>query len=188
VYNGMGLAYAVEGKAKSITCIEINADYVRVGKKIVPSANWIHADIFNIDFAQFGIFDCAISNPPFGTVKETGYAGKYKGGQFEYKVMELASRLARYGVFIIPQMSANFEYSGKPSFREVESPKATAFREQTKIVMQPNCGIDTSIYKDQWRGVSPICEIVICEFPEIDNSQEQIESAQADLFDSLLAA
>lgn len=171
---GIGsLAYAVEQKVESLVCVEINADYLRIGKKIVPNAIWIHASTFDSIVLGLEEFDIAISNPPFGNVKEDGYKGSYKGGQFEYKVIELSSRFARYGVFILPQGSANFEYSGKQNFREIESKKAKTFREQTGIVMQPSCGIDTSVYKNEWRGVSPVCEIVICEFdsPGICNAK-----------------
>lgn len=173
---GIGsLSYAIEEMVDSIVCVEINADYIRIGKRIVPDALWIHASVFDPCVLDLGLFDWAISNPPFGAIKEDGYKGRYRGGQFEYKVMEIASRIARNGAFILPQMSANFTYSGKPCYEEVESAKAKAFREQTGILMQPNCGIDTSIYKDDWRGVSPVCEVVICEFCPIEKQEESIQ-------------
>lgn len=173
---GIGsLSYAVEHKADRLVCIEINADYIRIGKRIVPEATWVHASVFDLDCESLGLFDVAISNPPFGNIKGDGFKGKYAGSNFEYKVMEMASRLANYGVFILPQGSANFEYSGKQEFREIESDKAKKFREQTGILMQPNCGIDTAIYKDDWRGVSPICEIVCCEFEQVDEVVEPIQ-------------
>lgn len=178
---GIGsLSYAVEQKVEKLVCVEINADYLRIGKRIVPNATWINASIFDLDLDDLGLFDVAISNPPFGNIKGDGFNGKYSGSQFEYKVMEIASRLASYGVFILPQASANFEYSGKQNFKEIESDKAKKFREQTGILMQPNCGIDTAIYKDDWRGVSPICEIVCCEFDAKDSAV--IDAPQLNLF------
>jgi predicted RNA methylase len=177
---GIGaLSYAVEHKVDSLVCVEINADYLRIGKKIVPGATWVHASAFSPAVLGLGFFDIAISNPPFGAITEDDYTGIYRGGQFEYKIMELASRVARYGVFILPQASANFEYSGKRYFRSIESAKAKAFREQTGIIMQPNCGIDTAIYKNDWRGVSPICEIVICEFPQAEDQPKKVAAAPA---------
>jgi hypothetical protein len=178
---GIGaLSYAVEHKVESLTCIEINPDYLRIGKKIVPDATWLNCSVFDAQVLALGLFDCAISNPPFGTIKGDDYRGAYKGSQFEYKVMEIASRLARYGAFILPATSANFEYSGKQCYREVESQKAKVFREQTGILMQPSCGIDTAIYQDDWRGVSPICEVVVCEFAQ--KPAEAVDSRQHDLF------
>lgn len=31
-----------------ITCVEINPEYVRIGKKLLPEATWICADVFDI--------------------------------------------------------------------------------------------------------------------------------------------
>jgi predicted RNA methylase len=167
---GIGmLSYAVEHKCDSLTCVEINAEYIEVGKRILPGANWIHSSVFDVNYSK--LWDWAISNPPFGAIKENSFKGAYSGAQFEYKVMEVASKISHYGAFIIPQMSANFRFSGSQNFKEEESDKARKFREQTGILMEPNCGIDTAMYKDDWKGVSPICEIVICEFEHKPKSQ-----------------
>lgn len=49
------------GRAK-VTCIEVNPDYVAVGRKVFPEATWICASVTEAT----GFYDCAISNPPFG--------------------------------------------------------------------------------------------------------------------------
>jgi len=166
---GIGaLSFACEGKGIAITCVEMCAAYVEVGKRVVPSANWVHADCFSVT----GQFDIAISNPPFGAIKGGAYDGLYTGSNFEYKVISHASKLAKYGVFIIPQMSAPFRYSGEKNYREDENDKAAKFREQTGIIMGPSCGIDTAMYKDDWKGVSPICEVVCCDFETVLEKQQ----------------
>jgi hypothetical protein len=160
---GIGsLSYAVEQNVGSLVCVEMNPEYARIGKMIVPDAEWIVASVFEL--GDVGRFGWAISNPPFGAIPAHGFKGKYTGSQFEYRVIELASRMADFGAFILPQMSAPFRYSGQPGFTHDEGDKARKFREQTGIDMEPNCGIDTSIYRNEWRGVSPVCEIVVCEF------------------------
>ena len=78
----------------------------------------------------------------------------------------LASSLAPYGVFIVPQTSAPFRYSGVQSYARQEDERARKFREQTGIQMEPGCGIDTAAYRAEWKGVSPLCEVVCCEFDE----------------------
>ena len=172
---GIGsLSYAVQKKVGSMVCVELNPEYARIGKMIAPDAEWIVASVFEL--GDVGRFRWAISNPPFGAIPAHGFKGKYTGSQFEYRVIELASRMAEFGAFILPQMSAPFRFSGKQMFTEEESDKARKFREQAGIVMEPNCGIDTSIYKNDWRGVSPVCEIVVCEF------DAPIAEAQNDLF------
>lgn len=163
---GIGrLGFAVEMKTRRLVCVEYCQAYVDVGRRILPDAEWIRGDVFDANlYDGIGGFDCAISNPPFGQIKTGSYEGVYTGGLFEYRVMEMASRLAEYGVFIIPQESAPFRYSGVQSFRAEESDRCRAFAEQTGIEMGPSCGIDTSVYAADWHGVSPKVEIVVCEF------------------------
>lgn len=177
---GIGsLSYAVEQKVGSLVCVELNPEYAKIGKRIVPDAEWIVSSIFNLP--NVGRFLWAISNPPFGKIKSEGFAGKYTGSDFEYRAIEVASRIATLGAFILPQMSAPFRFSGRPYFEEDESDKARKFREQTGITMEPGCGVDTNIHKGEWRGVSPVCEIVVCEFDE-PAKVEQIANPQPDLF------
>jgi hypothetical protein len=164
---GIGmLSFACDRDETDITCVEFCEDYVTVGKRVMPNAKWIHGDVFTV---ELGRYDFAVSNPPFGAIKGDQFKGKYTGGQFEYKVIELASRLVTYGVFILPQQSAPFRLSGVQCYREEETDKPRKFREQTGIVMQPNSGIDTNQYRSAWHGVSPMCEIVCCDFERRDN-------------------
>ncbi|WP_319567021.1 methyltransferase [Cohaesibacter marisflavi] len=161
------------GRAESLTCVEINPAYVEIGKKIVPEANWICASVF--DFAPARRFDCAISNPPFGKARTRSE----KGMDFEFQVIEIASRMAEFGAFILPQTSAGFRYSGERYYLRSESRKFKSFSEKTGITIEPGCGIDTEIYRGDWRGVSPCVEIVVCEFPAPAFSTP----LQTDLFD-----
>ena len=151
-----------------ITCVEINPDYVAVGKKIMPEATWIEASVLDVLDLNLGHFDFAVSNPPFGAVKRPDgkKSPRYTGADFEFHVIDLASHLASFGVFILPQMSAGFDYSGKRAYRRHTSGKAFDFQKKTGLVFQSGCGVDTDFYKSAWRGVSPICEIVCVDFEE----------------------
>ena len=145
-----------------ITCIERNPTFVEVGKKLLPEATWICADVLDkSNYENFDMFDCAISNPPFGKIKSDATSDwlNYKGSEFEYKVIEIGSRIAKTGVYIIPQISCPFQYSGKPSMQWSQSKKYKKFHSETGIEIEPNCGIDVSSYKDDWVGTSIICEI-----------------------------
>jgi len=151
-----------------ITCVELNPDYVAVGKKIMPEANWICASVFDVLGMGLGKFNFAISNPPFGAVKrpEGKRSPRYTGADFEFHVIDIAAHLASYGVFIVPQMSAGFSYSGQRGYSRQVTGKAVDFQEKTGLHFEAGCGIDTAIHKGKWRGVSPICEILCIEFPE----------------------
>lgn len=147
-----------------IVCVERNPDYVAAGRKLLPEATWIEADITALpDLGHFGI---AIGNPPFGNVPRKGGTGRYDGPDFELRAIDIASDLADYGVFIVPQMSAPFAYSGRRSYERTPSAKTKAFEDRTGIVLEMNCGIDASVHKDEWHGVAPAVEIVCVDFVE----------------------
>ncbi|WP_063831995.1 hypothetical protein [Nocardia otitidiscaviarum] len=151
---------------REFVCVERNPDYVRIGKKIMPEAQWVCGDILDVPGMGLGRFDVAIGNPPFGAIKRSKDApGGYTGRKFEYHAIAVAAQVARYGVFIIPQTSAPFRYSGQPCYdghggdREYQK-----FSKATGIVLDANCGIDTSYYDGEWHGVSPRVEIVTADF------------------------
>lgn len=175
------------GTAPEITCVEINPDYIAVGRKLLPEARWVQASVF--DLPPLGHFDCAIGNPPFGAIKRGGMdAPRFKGKQFEYHVIDVASEIADHGVFIIPQMSAPFRYSGSDTYREVKEAGYLAFENKTGIELGANCGIDCSACKDDWHGVAPAVEIVIADFVEARARRAGPPAAQQDLFSMPRAA
>lgn len=149
-----------------ITCVEINPDYVEIGKKLLPDAKWICGDVLDYNFLMsLGHFDCAISNPPFGTIRSK-HRREYSSGEFEYMLIEAAAQIANEGVFVIPQMSAPFIYSGTNNHRWLEGGRGRKFEERTGIKLEFNKGVDTAQYKNDWHGVAPVCEIVCCDFTE----------------------
>lgn len=170
---GIGmLSYAFLGRNRyekeklEIVCVEVNPDYVEVGKKLVPEATWICADVFDVLDMGLGRFDTAISNPPFGNISRKQNSPSYKGKDFEFHVIDIASHLADFGVFIVPQNSAGFNYSGKTYYERQKDGKAVKFQNDTGLRFEAGCGVDTAIYKNEWKGVSPICEIVCVDFTE----------------------
>lgn len=153
-----------------ITCVELNPHYVEVGKKVVPEATWICADVLDPFLPDLlGQFDFAIANPPFGRIANN-YRKSYMSGEFEYMVIEAASRIAKEGAFIIPQMSAPFVYSGTEDHRWLQEGRARTFEKRTGILLEFNQGIDTAYYKNDWHCTAPICEIVCCDFAGTDTS------------------
>ncbi|MFN4017628.1 MAG: methyltransferase [Reyranella sp.] len=181
--GALGFMYSLGKDAIDLTCVEINPDYVAVGRAILPEATWICGDALALP--DLGRFDCAIGNPPFGAIKRSVEGSKYRGRSFEYHVIEAASRVADYGAFIVPQMSAPFIYSGTNSYKATNPDEYAKFSAATGIVLEPNCGIDTSTYADQWRGTSPKVEIVLAEFVK---PVPAVETGQLDMFDRREAA
>jgi len=170
------------GTAPEIVCIENNPEYVAVGRKILPQATWIEASVFDADtIAQLGRFDVAISNPPFGAIRCDGAPRRYRGSDFEFRVLDVASDIAEYGVFVVPQMSAPFSYSGQRTYTETRPARYDRFEAETGIVLEPNCGLDTSIHRGEWHGVAPVVEIVCADFME---ARCRRAPAQRSLFDA----
>ncbi len=149
-------------------CIERNREYVRVGRRVMPEAHWICADVLEIPQMRenLGEFDCAIGNPPFGVIPRAGNApGGYRGRRFEYHVIALASMIARYGVFLIPQIAAPFQLSGGGGYqRGTGDAEYQTFRAATGIELKGNCGIDTSDFRHDWHDAPPVVEIVVADF------------------------
>jgi predicted RNA methylase len=146
------------GKAR-VTCVEINPDYVAVGRKLFPEAEWICGSVEDVR----GQWDCAISNPPFG--KTAKIAGPRYSGEDDLAVVDIAADLARWGVFILPGMSVPFEFSGKPTYRERPSAKSDRFQTATGIILRCE-STDAAFAKDDWRGVSPKVEVCSVDFDE----------------------
>lgn len=165
--------------ARDIVCVEKNPDYVTVGRKILPEATWICADVLAVPTLGLGAFDTAISNPPFGAIARSGDAPGYTGPRFEYHVIAVAATLAQFGAFILPQASAPFRYSGEPYYSEARERECTKFEEQTRIQLGPGAGFDTSIYADSWRGVSPKVEVAVCDFAEREARTEKVPTPAA---------
>lgn len=60
----------VEKKIKEIVAVESNAEYVEIGRKILPQVQWVHGSIFDLELLKkLGFFDIGVSNPPFGNLK-----------------------------------------------------------------------------------------------------------------------
>jgi len=168
---GIGvLSYCVWHRYRGIdiTCVEINPEYVEVGKKLVPQANWVLMDITDLEaLSALGRFDNAISNPPFGRVPS--FKGKssprYHGGEAEFKVIDLAAEVTDAdGVFILPQGSAGFRLSGVQYYERVESDKYKAFAEQTGLNLEAGMGIDTTVHSEGWKSVKPRVEVACVDF------------------------
>ncbi|HSF40340.1 MAG TPA: methyltransferase domain-containing protein [Thermoanaerobaculia bacterium] len=143
-----------------IVCVELNADYVAVGRKVVPEATWIRSDVFDLP-ADLGTFDYAIANPPFGRCKGVPLSGV----PLDLNVVAVAARLARNGVFILPQESCPFVYSGRGGHRPRQSSAYEKLRASVDVVLRCS-SIDCRGYRDLWRGVSPSVEITYFDFDE----------------------
>ena len=59
-----------------------------------------------------------------------------------------------------------FQYSGRPYYERRDSGRGVEFSKATGFEMDAGVGIDTSIFRDQWKDTSIICEIACFDFAE----------------------
>ena len=160
-----------EQTAVRVICVERNYGFVEVGKKLFPEATWIHGDVLDEELIKsLGRFDMAVSNPPFGNIKSDMPSKwlKYKGNEFDLKVVEIAGYLASSAAFILPQMSLPFKYSGPGGFQERATEKYLKFNRETNIEIGPSVGIDCDFYKGDWKGAAPTVEVAeVMEYPVV---------------------
>ncbi|HGV0302849.1 TPA: methyltransferase [Citrobacter freundii] len=154
----------IRNKPSHITCVELNPEYVLIGKRVLPQAEWITGDALQYTPDRF--YRVAYGNPQFGKINTSGaYTGRYTGSEFEYKIIDRAREYSSYGVWIVPQGSAGFKYSGHTYYdRSIQSAKYTKFEKDTGLILHPGVGIDTSIYRDQWNGTKVTCESVLVDY------------------------
>jgi len=155
-------AWWYSGRRAQVTCVEVNPDYVAVGRKVFPEAEWICADVRAA--GDIGAFDCAIANPPFGKMAKIATA-RY-AGEDDLAVVDIASDIARWGVFILPSMSVPFEYSGRPGYSARPSAKYDKFTDATGIKLSCE-STDTAFARSLWRGVAPHVEVASADFGDV---------------------
>ena len=170
-----------ESKPRMV-CVERNEAYVEVGRKLLPEAEWVVGNVLGLP--DLGRFDVAISNPPFGAIGRVGNGPRYTGKDFELHTIDVASTIADRGVFIVPQGSTPFEYSGKDYYQVRPSEKYDRFNAATGLTLDAGCGIDTSYYADCWHLVSPVVEVALSEFPPtVERAPAHIPLVDDVLFD-----
>lgn len=167
------LAYACwqyNNKEPNITCIENNHEFVEVGKRVLPEAKWIHADAFDWHsyhdrhYYYHHYYDVVICNPPYGL--------RINKQASEYVAAMTAMALSDRAVFILPHNVLPFRYSGQQVFKQVENKKYEKWSKEFNIKFEMNCGIDVSIYRNDWQGVKPAVEIVLVS--KIEKSQRSL--------------
>ncbi len=158
--------YRNSGARPDITAIEKNSAYIEIGRKLLPWVNWIHADIFDLPELGLGHFNSVFANPPFGRMNKPKRKFRYQGASFELALIDMLSDHADLGAFIIPQMSAPFEYSGVTQHRRRHTRESEKFEKQTGLYLSEGCGIDCNHHRQSWLEVVPFVEIVTVDYAE----------------------
>jgi predicted RNA methylase len=148
-------------KPKRHVAIELNHEFVEIGKKLLPEIEWYEGNIFDQDLLRsIGTdFTVAISNPPYGNIDSRGgidTSWMKTKGPAEMMAMEISLRMAYAGgVFIVPEKYSDYDII-KRSYKEEKCREVKQILKHFgNITFHP---WDSGIYedvKDQWQGVSP---------------------------------
>ncbi len=113
---GIGaLGDAISGHGNRISelvCVEVNPEFVQWGKKLLPDARWICADVFQEEIIKnLGCFDVGISNPPFGRVITASEHDWFRHkGPAHMRIAELIFRRCQLaGWMIIPDVDHDMQ-------------------------------------------------------------------------------
>ena len=100
-------------EAKQHVCVEIEPEFVELGKKLVPEAEWVSGNIFDREFMQsLGTFKMGIANPPFGSNPSLKSAKSWMKAKLpaHLATVELMLRMCELGGFaIIPRVDQEYQ-------------------------------------------------------------------------------
>lgn len=140
-----------------LTCVEINPEFVRVGKRVLPEAKWICANFFH--GSPKGWFDSGISNPPFGRV------ASIRSENFttaHFAAMERMLAMCEMGaIVIIPDNDHSQE--DRRERQPSQSQDYKKFREFHPDWDITPCAVDMRCFEDSpWKGAAGI-KPMICD-------------------------
>jgi len=152
---------------KEIVCVEINPDYVKVGKRIIPEATWILGNAYEQALIEsLGTFNQVMSNPPFGKVSTVNGNGKWLSTHAQgadVMAVEIGARVAGGGVYILPADKTDYNYD-KREFQKDKSISRFLIGQYPDFNIHPWMAGDAITDDDgkpiRWNGAAPKCEVV----------------------------
>jgi hypothetical protein len=174
---------------ESLTLIEYNPKFTEIAKRLISPLsaynedrrvipiNFITADAYlkstwenltsTLPLSADGKYNLMISNPPYGKLPAADkklYIDHLKYlSERELMAVELCTRYAKHGNFIMPLSSRECIFSGRPYYERRPSKKVDGLRkalgEDVFFYMEID-GIDCSIYRDEWKNTKITTEVV----------------------------
>lgn len=174
---------------ESLTLIEYNPKFTEIAKRLISPLSAYNSDnrIVNINFitadayaketwgnvisslplSANGKFNLMISNPPYGKLPASEKSKYYDHLKYlserELMAVELCTKYAKHGQFIMPPSSCECIFSGRPYYERRPSSKVDRLRkalgEDVFFHMEID-GIDCSIYRDEWKNTKITTEVV----------------------------
>lgn len=145
-----------------VTCVETNPEFIEVGKRLLPQAEWVRGDMFDLSFVKsLGTFSQGVSNPPYGRVPTVACKWTTFRGSAHLMMAEILLRLCeRSADMIVPAQDVYWAGDSCPNVERSANLKLfRAALPGVDVVPHP---IECEIYREQWRGASPkVCLVEV---------------------------
>lgn len=138
----------------SLTCVEFNSQYYEVGKRILPEAEWIRADLADYAKSLDGKrpFRNAISNPPYGRVPTLQQWKHYSGPAHLVAAAILGDICTTDVRLLIPENDICQDFQRHTTG---DSSSYTRFRAAFPHLSLNHASFDFSEFRNEWIGASP---------------------------------
>ena len=149
-------------KPKRVVAIEINPEFVKIGKRLLPEVEWICGDIFDATaMKRLGRFDWVISNPPFNVPMPPDVKKDAGPVTSDLAAVVVALTVANDGMFILPQKSTPWKFSGRQTYECSNPPTAVRrFMDRHPSINFYCVSCDLAYCKDDWQDGITMPELV----------------------------
>ena len=158
-----------DAKPKHHVCVEIDPEFVEVGKKLLPRVEWVCGNIFDRELVQsLGTFTIGIANPPFGVVPSLASGKVWLKAKVpaHLATVELMVRMCQYGGFVImPRVDQEYQ------------PQTGRLSDALQRLLTAFPGLHVGMCMDldwdqypKWQGANPDTVIVDVSVNDMDDS------------------
>jgi hypothetical protein len=144
-----------------LVCIELNPEFARIGRKILPEAQWITGDVF-AELPRAGVFDSGVSNPPFGAM-QVAHRDWPKAAHFG--VIDLLTRHTRQGASVIIPANDCSPSNPSKSFARFSAKYPLAFLQPAAVDVR----VAIAEGGQRWKGAAPTCAVCDLSFDGLEN-------------------
>jgi phospholipid N-methyltransferase len=139
---------------REMVALEINPEFVEVGRKLLPDVKWCCRDMFAREsLVDLGFFDAAISNPPFGHIPSSNGHNWLRRAPAHFMALEVALRIAyNGGIFIFPDVDVGYDLKRREYKQSLNLKRFRAAFPGANLMPKAQ---DLSCYRRSWLGVAP---------------------------------
>lgn len=139
--------------------VERNHRLVEVGKRVLPDVTWIQGDVLDKGLIEsLGMFDIAISNPPFGKVPSDQDRSwlNYKGSNVDLAVCDIIPKITKGWAYVILPASS-IPWDRRTGEKRIVEKELVKWQEANPDLRLNRTSVDPSLY--QFDGTNVLYDI-----------------------------